>query len=103
MKLTDSKRNSYQCTTCGGIVFTADQDEGTTPFMLACRATDGCAGMMESAFYRLPAQAAKVRPHYIWRKPTPEEYAIAEPGMKSHFDSGGLDLHPNASIRDTAT
>ena len=95
IKLTDSKRNSYQCTTCSGIVFTADQDEGTTPFMMKCRATDGCTGTMESAFYRLPEQAAKVRPHYIWRRPTAEEYAIAEPGMKQHFDMDGLDLHAN--------
>lgn len=98
------KRNSYQCTTCKGIIFTEDRDEGTTPFMLGCRAKDGCAGTMESAFYRLPEQAAQVRPHYIWRKPTPEEYAASEFGMRAHFDQGGLDLYPNpaADLREQA-
>ena len=87
------KRNSYQCTTCRGIIFTEDKDEGVTPFMLKCRATEGCDGTMESAFYRLPEQAALVRPHFIWRKPTPEEYVTMSLGMKAHVDQGGLDLY----------
>lgn len=95
-----SKRNSYQCTTCGGIVFTEDRDEGVTPFMMGCRATDGCDGTMESAFYRLPDQAAKVRPHYVWRKPTAEEYAAMSSAMKTHIDQGGLDLHPLGPVID---
>ena len=99
--MSKSKRNSYQCKNCGGIIFTEDKDEGTTPFMLGCRATEGCKGTMESAFYRLPDQAAKVRPHYIWRKPTPEEHEVASPGMKGHFDQGGIDLHPNPPTNET--
>lgn len=89
------KRNSYQCTTCRGIVFTEDRDEGVTPFMLDCRATEECHGDMHSAFYRLPEQAALVRPHYVWRKPTSEEYAAMSKDMKFHIDQGGLEIYPN--------
>jgi len=98
-----NQRNSYQCTTCHGIVFTEDKDDGVTPFMLGCRATDGCGGTMESAFYRLPDQAAKVRPHYVWRKPTAKEYAALTTAMKAHIDQGGLDLYPLGPAADVET
>lgn len=88
------KRNSYQCTTCRGIVFTEDAAVGVTPFMMGCRASDGCTGTMESAFYNLPEQAALVRPHYVWRKPTREEYDKMNRPMKMHIDQGGLELYP---------
>jgi len=94
--MATSKRNSYQCITCKGIIFTEDQDKGVTPFMLECRATAGCGGEMHSAFYRLPEMAAQVRPHYVWRKPTPKEYAEMRPEMKEHIDNGGLEIYPLA-------
>lgn len=92
------KRNSYQCTICQGIIFTEEKDEGVTPFMLPCLATSECDGEMHSAFHRLPEQAARVRPHYEWRKPTPEEYAVMGPNMKTHIDNGGLEIYPMSPL-----
>lgn len=63
--------NAYQCAVCEQIIVTRDEDEGTTPFMMTCRASQDCHGMMQSHFYPgMPPFA----PHYIWRKPTDEEY-----------------------------
>jgi len=48
--------NSYTCTKCKKVIVTKDIHKGTTPFMITCRATEGCDGTMESAFYsRIPA------------------------------------------------
>lgn len=85
------KRNAYRCDTCGKSIVTIDRDKGTTPFMIFCRATDGCKGMMESSFYSgLLANCGA--PTFEWRKPTRDEYAAASKGMKEHFDMGGLDV-----------
>ena len=89
------KRNAYTCQQCKGTIVTEDQDEGTTPFMLGCRFTPGCEGMMQSHLYRGPIVAAEsISASFIWRKPTPEEYADSSPGMKQHFDMGGLNIYP---------
>jgi hypothetical protein len=84
------KKNRYTCKTCGGNIITVDLDEGTTPFMLGCRATHGCRGMMQSSCYR----GVTGEPAFVWRKPTADEYRCASLGMKEHFDQGGLDIHP---------
>ena len=83
------KCNSYRCDTCKKIIVTVDRDDGVTPFMLGCRATKNCGGMMQSAMYT----DWRRNPTFEWRKATPEEYAKASPGMKEHFDMGGLDIH----------
>lgn len=86
------KRNSYTCEECGVMVITQDMDEGVTPFMIKCRGTDGCEGHSLSGMYgKLP----EVRPHFIWRKPTPEEYLKMGRGMKEHVDKGGLEIYSN--------
>ena len=81
--------NRYTCSKCAGAIVTIDRDEGVTPFMLQCRATQGCRGSMYSSFYR----GVDGAPTYEWRKATPAEYAKASPGMREHFDNGGLDIH----------
>ena len=81
-------KNRYTCEACQGTIITMDVDEGTTPFMLRCRATEGCQGMMQSSMYR----GVEGGPDYVWRKPTDEEYKAADVGMRRHFDLGGLDL-----------
>ena len=86
-------RNAYTCQTCGKTIVTEDKDEGTTPFMLACRATQGCSGMSQSHFYRGPTVASDKPATFIWRKPTAKEYKKASPGMKQHFDQGGLNIY----------
>ena len=39
-----------------------------------------------------------IRPHYIWRRPTKDEYALMNTGMKEHIDMGGLEMYPNPPI-----
>lgn len=83
--------NRYTCTSCEGHIVTIDRDDGTTPFMLRCRATDGCNGMMQSSFYRVPPYAV---PTFEWRKPTYTEFRKSSKAMQQHFEMGGLDIHP---------
>lgn len=88
------KHNSYTCDTCRKSIITIDRDDGTTPFMLGCRATAGCKGMMQSAFYTGPLINAGAQATFEWRKATYKEYVRASREMKQHFDMGGLDIHP---------
>lgn len=85
------KRNSYTCERCAKVIITADIDKGTTPFMIGCKATEGCTGMMRSGFYRGELNGPVA---FIWRKPTEAEYKKASPSMQHHFDMGGLDIYP---------
>lgn len=83
--------NRYTCQKCGQGIVTIDEDEGVTPFMLACRATKGCDGIMQSSFYRTDESEGAAQ--FAWRKPSRKEYEASSPGMKQHFDMGGLDIH----------
>lgn len=83
--------NRYTCQVCRGTITTMDVDDGTTPFMLDCHATEGCHGTMTSSMYRVPIDAV---PTFVWRKATAEEYKAASPAMRHHFDLGGLDIFP---------
>ena len=83
-----SDLNAYTCKTCGESIVTKDVDEGTTPMMLACRATEECEGTMESHMYR----GVTGEPDFVWRKPSAKEYGEAGPDMRQHFDLGGLDI-----------
>lgn len=85
-------KNRYTCRTCGKHVVTEDQDEGTTPFTIRCKATLGCSGIMESSCYR-GVEDSEV-PSFIWRKPTPSEISRATKPMLEHFAMGGLDIFP---------
>jgi hypothetical protein len=87
-------RNAYTCQTCGQTVITEDMEKGVTPFMLACRATKGCSGMSQSHFYRGPTVESDKPATFIWRKPTKAERRAASPGMRQHFDQGGLNIYP---------
>ena len=82
--------NRYTCSACKGSVVTVDIDEGTTPFMLACRATPRCNGVMQSSLYR----GVSGVPTFAWRKPTQDEYRAATAAGRHHYDLGGLDIHP---------
>ena len=82
--------NKYTCRTCGHSIITVDRDEGVTPFMIGCKATQGCAGDMYSSFYR----NVSGQPTFEWRKPTPHELAKASREMREHFKMGGLDIYP---------
>ena len=93
MNLTE-KRNAYVCQKCNKHIITVDRDPGVTPFMLLCRATPQCTGMMRSEFYCGGLVMSEEKPTFEWRRPTDKEYDEASKGMQEHFDKGGLDLHP---------
>jgi hypothetical protein len=83
------KKNVYTCLKCNRSIITVDVDDGTTPFMLDCRATPGCDGVMQSAFYDVPVG---LPPDFEWFKPKSlKDYS---PEMKEHIQKGGLDLRP---------
>ncbi len=45
------RRNAYTCAKCGGRIVTENMIDLVTPFMVGCRSTEGCDGVMESGFY----------------------------------------------------
>ena len=65
--------NEYVCEKCNGITRTVNRDEGTTPFMIGCRAAIGyaCDGMARSSVYRVDQNRL---PAWEWIKPTPDEF-----------------------------
>lgn len=80
-------KNGYTCQDCGKSIVTINIDDGTTPFMILCRATKGCEGMMYSSFYSIPQGLPA---QYEWFKP--KSFDGYSPEMKEHFRKGGLDL-----------
>jgi hypothetical protein len=81
------KKNSYQCEVCNGVIVTVDIDDGTTPFLLLCRATPSCDGMMKSNFYRIDQS---IKAGYEWFRPASSKGYSA--GMRQHIEMGGLVL-----------
>jgi len=82
--------NQYICQECGRSIVTIDRDQGVTPFMLRCRETKGCSGMMQSSFYMADQT---LTPAYEWRKPTKGEYLRMSAPMRQHIDRGGLEIY----------
>lgn len=85
------KKNGYVCDTCGDRIVTIDADDGVTPFMTSCHATEGCKGSMRSYFYRIPQDEHAT---FEWYKPTAEATAKMPPHTRTHIEKGGLILRP---------
>jgi hypothetical protein len=87
--------NLYRCDVCGKGTVTMNRDEGTTPFMLSCRATPGCKGSAQSSMYRVQQD---LTPIIVFIKPTPLELANFlkkqsprfHRAIREHVDKGGL-------------
>jgi len=79
----NQRLNQYTCRTCGKTITTVDRDEGTTPMMLACRATQGCDGSMFSAMYRVDPN---LTPDWEWYKPA----KLPKGDMREYVEMGGL-------------
>jgi len=78
--------NTYTCQQCKKEIVTREIDEGTTSFLLQCRATEGCPGKMESAFYsRIPAN---IEPTWEWYRRS--DTNIMGPDELEHHTKGGL-------------
>lgn len=75
--------NQYTCSSCGGTITTIDRNQGTTPMMLVCRATEGCYGSMRSHGY---AVDQNLTPNWEWYKPA----KLPKGEMREHVQMGGL-------------
>ena len=89
------RENVYTCQKCTERVTTVDRDEGTTPMMIRCRATEGCDGMMMSAFYpEGPRPEWIPAPTFEWYKPSEHETSQLDEAMQEHVRLGGLLIRP---------
>jgi len=86
--------NIYVCETCRGHIVTRDRDAGVTPFMVGCRATPGCDGMMKSSMYRVFDQS--MAESHEWYRPDSGPEGLS-PGLRAHVEQGGLLLRPVAA------
>lgn len=87
------KLNAYICKTCKGKTVTIDIDDGVTPFMLNCRATEGCKSWAQSQCYDVdPLEVGK--PAFEWYQPSLAEIKKSSPGMIDHAAQGGLFIRP---------
>lgn len=89
--------NIYTCNDCGERVATKDTDVGVTPFMIGCRATDGCRGMMQSSLYRVSDPS--LAPSLEWYRPDSTE-GLSN-GERQHVEMGGLLMRPLATSPNT--
>lgn len=80
------KLNIYVCRTCRGHMVTRDVDKGTTPFMVGCRVTPGCAGNMQSSMYQVFDQEM-AESHQWFRPASADGLTLAE---LAHVRQGGL-------------
>ena len=77
--------NIYTCMECAKDIITVDRDKGVTPFMLACRATVGCTGKMQSHFYRVKEG---LKPSFEWYKP--DNLKGLDKWTMEYVEKGGL-------------
>lgn len=82
------KKNIYVCDTCFEHIVTVVVDEGTTPFMTTCQATEGCRGLMQSSFYQVFDQRMKAS--HEWYRPPELEWSQHSPAVRHHLELGGL-------------
>lgn len=75
--------NFYTCRECGGSIITIDRDDGTTPMMLACRATLACDGTMFSSGYTCDQSLV---PDHEWYKPA----KLPKGEAREYVQMGGL-------------
>lgn len=85
--------NAWTCQKCGQHTICVDVDRGVTPFMLRCRASDGCDGMATSAFYPDYAIPPGV-PRWEWYRPGRLHRLFISRWEREHVKKGGLLLRP---------
>lgn len=80
----------YFCRDCGSITITIQRIPGVTPLFMRCpqvREIAGrrvpCGGVTRSRFEGTIRPGVVVR---VWRKPTPEDYDRASPGLQMEYD-----------------
>lgn len=102
MKDLTGSINGWTCVECGGTTYAIHIANGVTPFMLGCRATEGCHGMAQSMFYPegpVPESVLANVKHEFYKQ-TKIEARKAEksaPGSVAHWRMGGLVIRPITS------
>lgn len=89
------KHNRYRCDRCGESIVTINRDAGTTPMLIDCKVTEGCQGIMRSAWY--PPEAQIVSATWEWYRPRKSQMRRlrrADTEMADHCERGGLLLRP---------
>lgn len=81
--ITTRRINQYTCSSCGGVITTIDRNEGVTPWMLTCRATEGCGGTMRSHGYTVDTS---LKPDHEWYTPA----KLPKGEMREYVQMGGL-------------
>lgn len=95
--MSKGKKNVYTCRACKEHIVTIDVDDGVTPFMLSCRATVGCDGLMQSSFYSPACQFFHAS--HEWYKPAdPPE----DPWERDHWERGGLFIREIPQVEDSS-
>src|ERR1035437_3016389 len=89
---SQGKRNIYTCDECLGHVVTVDVADGVTPFLIGCKVTPGCKGLMQSSMYRVFDK--RMRADFEWYAPTKEQTVALSAGLREHASKGGLVLRP---------
>jgi hypothetical protein len=92
------RRNIYVCGKCYGVVVTCDINKGATPHMMACIATEGCDGAMQSSMYHVFDQ--RMRYDFEWYKPDEAEMETLRPSTQDFVNKGGLMIRPAQHLRD---
>jgi hypothetical protein len=83
------RKNVYLCDDCGAGWVSVDIDKGVTPFMDRCPICE--TGTGTSLFYNVPQEILDRKPARVeWRKPSQKDIRKAGPGLKRHFEQGGL-------------
>jgi hypothetical protein len=71
------KRNCYVCQNCGGRIITYNRIDIVTPFMVGCRVSDDCEGMMHTCFYpdelQNPLTWSRFKTTHAWESYSQEE------------------------------
>lgn len=84
------RKNIYRCAACGGETITVDVDDGTTPMLLACRASGDigqCKGRAVSAMYEVDPD---VEPAWEWYLPSLKNARRKGADVLAHVQLGGL-------------
>lgn len=90
------KWNHYHCPVCKKITIARHDQEGVTPFMIRCRATDSCIGFATSCFFSC-SQNNNQTPHVVFFRPSLEkalDFINQQPKeerawLLDHYQKGG--------------
>ncbi len=89
--------NWFVCPVCDGLTVTINQDIGTTPDTLECRATGkvgDCVGWASSSFYpSVPLPEGRLYAVWAWYRP-PSGTPVPDQKTLAFLNAGGLLLRP---------